>query len=199
MTQQLLAFVVLFGFALTGSDSFTQTKRPPIDDEFEHYVRSVFRNDIVHCSKKVIICREADDDDLKTWLDTFSEFTSNGTDHNGILRIHNIQALRSKLGNGFGTPEPMAGSLFYLLPPGALKLGEVYVVGAPGSDFDEMNYWLKYYKEEPISNDVSIFKYEPLLRRRMDADASGKVSEDEFVKYVVINYNYKPISPAKFN
>jgi hypothetical protein len=31
--------------------------------------------------------------------------------------------------------------------------------------------------------------------KTLDADASGKVSEDEFVNYVVDYFDYKPIPP----
>jgi hypothetical protein len=158
--------------------------KPSTDDsEFVGKLRIVYRRDVIHCPQDGECNKEATDDDLADWLFTVSRSQDVLTPPNA-LSFYNIDHLRSDLGNGFGTEKKSEASRLFLLPPGRGSLGEIYIVGLD---------------DDSISFTISISRYEEVLRRRMDWDASGKVSEDEFVNYAVKNRNYVPVPPAKSN
>lgn len=132
----------------------------------EARARQVFRDDIIHGKG-----RDANDEDLKKWLWTFSD--------GHVLSINIIENIRAKLGNGFGAPEPSSAGVAYVLPA-SHGLREFRFAADSDSDWD-LEDW------------IAVEDYEPRLRRRMDPDASGKISEDEFANYVTTFYDYIPV------
>lgn len=194
-TMLVLSFLTV---SAQNSSSLTTEERKEVDAK----ARQVFRNDIVHGKKK-----DADDEELKTWINSFSGFR-NGKDDPAIkmdewtgtflggrdgLEVAGIIRMGARLGNGFGARGVIPAGIVYVMPEVPERgLWEVYVAAEPDSDFETINDVLKAHSKVLIGDWTYIPRYERELRNRMDSDASGKVSEDEFADYVTTYFRYKP-------
>lgn len=147
----------------------------------EARARQVFRDDIVKGGN-----RDAKDADLTKWLMKMAGKT--------YLEYKNLEPIIEKLGNGFGAQVPRYFGVAFVLPD-AKGLGEFYIFAVAGSDFEVLNAQLRANGNPAVGEYIVIdSEYEPRLRRRMDTDSLGTVSEDEFANYVVTYFAYKSVT-----